>query len=538
MRLPQRKVALAVALVLLGLFLAAPSLAWGLEPRGRAGYPIEYGYAVLLVLATSRTRLQSAARGAFVALYALLLLFLIYEYLFPTYFRHEPALAQDWKLGIDLYHFASRTRSWVVWVGAIVGCVALVGLVDRVVYLAQAHLAPGRRALIAAAAVWSVVAVGSALAHGPFVFAGVKVADNYRASIEARRRLAGLDRPEHDDRYGPLMKVRLARKPSFYFLVIEAYGEILTTWDMTEPYRALMQRAREHLERAGYHMRSSYSTSPIHGGRSWLSIATMQSGITIDVPDTFSAFEPVSRKIPTLVGFFHEQGYATASLEPGTNWKTGTAADLYPDDVRFDAAELRYTGPKWGFGVIPDKYAWDELRARELERLGEPRYVFYMATSTHYPWTAETIPSYESPDWSAPLPGLDAVGTEFRRYYVKSLDYEWHVLCDVLEADPSRDLVVVIIGDHQPRLETNFPGEVTFNTPIHILSRDAAFVERFARLGFEQGLFVEPGRAEPLSHAGLFSLLVTELAAAYGTPETRDLARYFPDGIGLGGLKP
>jgi hypothetical protein len=465
------------------------------------------------------------------------LLFLVYEYLFPTFFRQEPALVEDWKLAINLYHFVSGTRAWILAAGAIVVGFGLVALVGRVIRLAQTHLAAERRPLALAFAGWSLVAVVSTLARGPFVFVGLKVAENYRASVEARRRLAALNRPEHDDRYRQLMKVRLKKKPNVYLLVVEAYGEVVTTWDMTPPYRALMDRAQARLERAGYHARSSYSTSPIHGGRSWLSIATMQSGMTIDVPATFTAFEPVSRRIPTLVGFFREQGYTTASLEPGTNRKTGTAEDLYPHDLRFDAAELRYTGPKWGFGVIPDKYAWDEFRTRGLGKLGEPRYVFYMATSTHYPWTAETLPSYESPEWP-PLPGMDAIGTELRRYYMKSLEYEWHVLCDVLEADRSQDLVVVIIGDHQPRLETNFPGEVTFDAPIHILSRDAAFVDSFARRGFQEGLFAQPGHAAPISHAGLFSLLVTALAEAYGTPETREFAGYIPEGIGLEGLKP
>jgi hypothetical protein len=537
MRPLQRKALLLAALTLFGLVLAAPSFLWP-QPHGRTGYPVEYGYGVLLVLASTGTGVEGAVRRAFVALYALFLLFLAYAYLFPTFFRQDAALVEDYKLALNLIHFLSGTKFWLVGAGALAGGVALVVTLDRVLRSAQTHLAARGRALVVTFALWSsAAALAAASVRIPFVFVGAKVRENYRASVEARRRLAALDRPEHDERYRELMKVRLAKKPNVYFLVIEAYGEVVTTWDMTEPYRALMARVRARLERAGYRMRSSYSTSPIHGGRSWLALATLQSGITIDAPDAFAAFEPVSRTIPTLTGFFHGQGYTTASLEPGTNRKTGTADDLYPDDVRFDAAEIDYTGPKWGYGVIPDKYTWDVFRARKLGTLAEPRYVFYMATSTHYPWTAETIPSYESPDWPA-LPGMDKIGTELRRYYVKSLDYEWHVLCDMLEADRSEDIVVVILGDHQPRLETNFPGEVTFNTPIHILSRDESFVDRFALLGFQEGLFGEPRRAPPLAHAGLFSLLVTALAQAYGTRETRDFAAYMPQGIGLGGLKP
>ena len=536
MRPQQRKVLLVLAVVALGAVLALPSWLWG----HRWGYPIEYGYGVLALVACARTRFEKAARRAFIALYAITLLFLVYDELFPAFFHRDPALVEDWKLAVNLYHFVRemKTWRWALSLGAIVaGSALLFAALGRLLGALQARARPTRRALSLAFAAWTAVAATSLLARGPLSLASAKVAENYRASKEAKRRLAALDGDARDDRYRDLMKVRLARRPNFYLLLIEAYGQVLATWDMVEPYRALMDRVRARLERAGYHARTAYSTAPIHGGRSWLSIATVQTGIAIDVPTTFAALEPVSRKVPTIAGFFHAQGYTTASLEPGTNMKTGPDADLYPDDLRFDAAELRYTGPKWGYGTIPDRYAWDQFRARGLGAMREPRYVFYMATSTHYPWTAETIHSYDTPDWP-PLPGMDAIGTDFRRWYMKSVDYEWHVLTEVLEADPSPDVVIVIVGDHQPRLESNQPGEVTFETPIHVLSRDADFVDPLALLGFERGMFAEPGRIAPVTHAGLFSLVVSQLAARYGTPETRAFGRYAPEGISLAGLKP
>jgi hypothetical protein len=335
------------------------------------------------------------------------------------------------------------------------------------------------------------------------------------------------------------MKVRLARRPNFYFLVVEAYGQVLATWDMTEAYRALMARAATRLEAAGYHMRTAYSTAPVHGGRSWLSLATMQTGILIDQPDSFTAFKSTSLKVPTLVGFFRSQGYHTASLEPGTKERTGVANDdLYAHDLRVDAPRIGYEGRAWGFGTIPDQFTLEMFRTRYLGTIAEPRYLFYMAVSTHYPWTSDTVPTFEGGgDWP-PLPGTSAIGSDFRVQYLKSVEYEWRVLLELLEADRSQDIVVVVLGDHQPRLESNSPGEVTFDTPVHVISRDRAFVERFSSRGFQPGLFAEPGRAPPLRHEGLFSLLVTELGDTYGTLETLGLAKYYPEGITLRGLNP
>jgi hypothetical protein len=188
--------------------------------------------------------------------------------------------------------------------------------------------------------------------------------------------------------------------------------------------------------------------------------------------------------------------------------------------------------------VIPDRFSLETFRARHLGAVAEPRYLFYMTVSTHYPWTRDTVPTYEGgADWP-PLEGVSKIATDYRLHYLKSVEYEWRTLADFLEADASKDAVIVILGDHQPRLESNSPGDVTFHTPVHVLSKDGAFVESFAELGFEPGLHAAPGRQKALNHEALFSLLVTKLAAAYGTPDTRWLASYFPQGIGLRGLNP
>src|SRR5689334_8538274 len=106
--LPLRHKAIVLAAAAaLGLVLAVPSFVWG----PRAGYPIEYGYLLIAVMACARTRAQRPARVAFVALYALSLLFLVYAHLFPTFFHQEAALVEDYKLAINLYHFLSEMKT-------------------------------------------------------------------------------------------------------------------------------------------------------------------------------------------------------------------------------------------------------------------------------------------------------------------------------------------------------------------------------------------------------------------------------------------
>jgi hypothetical protein len=527
--------------VLMGMLLWIPAAAWTDGAWALLRYSFEYGVLVLVLGLAARSKAAGLVRRILVALYALLLLFLFYEHAAASFFRCEPAIVEDVRLLINLVHFLGEMTSWrwtVSFVSCVAGALAFLVLSERALARLQARLSRVRpRHLAFAGIVWALGGGVSIVLGGPIRIAGAKVVDNVRASIAVRRKFAELTTGRRDDRYDDLMKVRLAERPNVYLLVIEAYGQVLVTWDMTEAYRDLMGRVERRLAARGYHMRTAYSVAPVHGGKSWLSLATLQTGILIDQPEPFRAFERSSRRVPTLHGFFKSQGYHTASLEPGTKERIGVGGDAYGYDVRVCGPDLDYQGKRWGFGEIPDKYSLDTFNARFWPTVAEPRFLFYMAVTTHYPWSADTVPPYEPPgaDWP-PLGGVDAIGSEFRAYYFKSIEYEWRALTEWIEADASQNALIVVLGDHQPRLESNPPGEVSFEAPIHVLSKDGALVDAFGKYGFRPGLFLEPGRASPLVHEALFSLLVTELSARHGTADTKRFAKYFPEGIGLAGL--
>jgi len=537
------RLALAASAVLLGLAVALPSRVFGNGAPSPIIFSFELGVGVLAVIASARSKRAAWVRWLVAALYTLLLLFLFYETGFKSFFLREPALAEDWHFAINLFHFLSEMRTWrwhaLIW-GSIAGLILFVFVVGRLFGAVQRHTRRLPRKMVAIAATgWAIVGVASALLHGPIRVAGASVVDNYRASMAARARTAPLRERGRDGRYDAFMDIRLAKRPSFYFLVVEAYGQILATWDMTTSYRSLMDRARTRLEAAGYHMATAYSSAPVHGGRSWLSTSTMQTGVLIDEPASYAAFVAASHRIPTLAGFLRAQGYDTGSIEPATKQRPGLGDDdLYAHRVRVDSDRLAYTGPRYGFGTIPDQYTLRTFRTRFLPTLAEPRYLFYFAVSTHFPWAADGIPAFEGgPEWP-PLDGIDTIASDLRLRYLRTVEYEWRSLLELLEAEPSKEIVIVIIGDHQPRLESNQPGEATFDAPVHVISRDAAFIARFAERGFQPGLYAEPKRVQPLVHEALFSLFVSELAGAYGTPETKGLAKYYPAGISVGGLNP
>jgi hypothetical protein len=129
------------------------------------------------------------------------------------------------------------------------------------------------------------------------------------------------------------------------------------------------------------------------------------------------------------------------------------------------------------------------------------------------------------------LPGADRIADETRRRYAESVDYDLRVLGDYIEAEGDTDAVFFILGDHQPHLGGP---RGSYDTPLHVVSRDAALVERFAARGFTRGLFVEPGTTPPLAHEGLFSLVASVLAAHAGAPTPLPV---YPHGISQAGLK-
>ena len=518
--------------------------------------------AGLLVIWTARRpRLARSVRSCVVTAYLWLLLFLAYHEGVRSFLARTPALGEDWRLALNLVHFLSSMQSVRWFALGLVGMLALVALgftaafAVRSLQLAAAHWSRAqclRWTLVLGMPCLAVLAWSGIQPDEPVVqLLGKRVLANLRASYFEALRLAEV-RGAPDRTYDAYSKVELTVKPDVYVWMIEAYGEILATSDMAPAYRALLQRVFERLGAAGYHARSAYSVAPVHGGTSWFSISTLHTGVRIDRPTIYDALQVVGARLPTLTNFFRDHGYATYALQPGNTSREGFSRfDVFNHQVMIDAPRLHYTGHQYGWGHIPDQYSLGRMREQTWPAAASPRYMFYMAVSTHFPW-GEDVPPYVE-DWHSlstgvwpqpeaagawwDIPEYRAIGSELRRSYFRSVAYEWRLLTEWLESEASKDAVVLILGDHQPRLEDDADlsgvGK-TFHTPVHVLSRTAAFVDAFSDVGFDPGLYATPKPLAALRHEGLFSLLVSRLTAAYG--KSSPLVRYLPKGIGLAGL--
>jgi len=544
-----RRAALTWALVaLVNLTAFLPRLLWPnpaagstlthpMDRPGGVGVGYEVGLLVALVALAAGTRARRATVAAATGLFAALLLFTVYHEAYLYAFFIDPAVVDDWRLLVNLGHLlgdAPRT----IWLAIAAGLVAFAGVVElcavtlRRVAEGAAPIPLRRRAALAVA----FAVVGAIVVTRPAApkrrRAIQQLSDGIAVNVAASRGAlanwhAIFDRPP-DTRNDALGAVRLppSARPNVYLLLFEAYGEILASCDVSAPAtRALLGRLDERLAKSGYQTRTAYSEAPIHGGRSWMSIATLQSGVRIDAQPVFRVFEENVARLPTLTSFFKANGYHTMMLQPWDKVRVGLSAhDIYRRDVVVIHRDLPYRGPPYGLTGIPDQFAVGYFDETHLRGAPQPRFVSYMATQTHYNWWPPPpiardwreldhfVPPEQAEPW-APVAGVERITDQEYAWYFADVEYEWRVLAALMEAHRDEAALFVVVGDHQPFLKCG-AAPVTLNTPLHLVSRDAALLDRFTDAGFTPGLWRAPaadGKAT-LRHEALFSLLVSRLA--------------------------
>lgn len=285
-------------------------------------------------------------------------------------------------------------------------------------------------------------------------------------------------------------------------LFLESYGA--TTFDRPE-YAQALAPSRDALRRAvagtGRDMVSAYVRSPTFGGGSWLAHSSFLAGI--EVADNALYDSLLTRQRDTWVQQFARRGYRTVALMPGLRnpWPEGA---FYGFDEIYDAAALEYRGPAFGWWRIPDQYALAQVDARELHA-GErsPVMLFFTTISSHAPF--RPTPPYQ-PDWQALLggepyatPGLaDRLAQRpdwmnLGPAYVESVDYALTYLAGYLERRAAGDLVLIIIGDHQPPAGVSGPN-APWDVPVHVVASRPEIMDALRAQGFASGLV--PSRPE------------------------------------------
>ena len=314
----------------------------------------------------------------------------------------------------------------------------------------------------------------------------------------------------------PVLRSDLSRVAGADVLVIfmESYGAV--SWERPAFVEALAEsrtRLAADILETGRDVVSARVESTTFAGESWLAHISLLSGT--EVRDDRANARLMAQDRDTLVTVFQRGGYRALAIVPGllVAWPEGA---FYGYDEIYDYQRLDYRGPPFGWWSINDQYALALVDRLEIEpRDREPRFVFFSTLSTHAPFTP--APPYQ-PDWERVLSTqpydddeLYAAWSEQPDWlnlgpsYVQALRYAYAMVGGYMRLRADRDLVMILVGDHQPPALVSGEG-ASWDVPVHVIASRPELLDRLRRHGFGDGL--APGsRAVGRMHALLPLLL-------------------------------
>ncbi len=514
-----RRSALFFVFVLLLVHL--PFAASGLSGRGAPSLLVPAD-ALLLALLVSlvvwlRLPAPRIALGLIALFAATLLCFRAADSLVPLFFDRPFDLHRDWSYLPDLYALMRDTQSTFVFHAALVALAALIAGAVYGFYRAFAAMETGFRRPRCRAAV--------AVAAGALALAGLAAGGPVRSSSTLPRVAEELVKVARRPAYAKQQERYLAERGNqevsaplsglagrnVLLFIVESYGYTLFSETRHfEPIREDLLRIEAALQRAGYHVASSFLGSPAFGGNSWLADSTLASGVRVDNEQAYGLL--LASDVKPIAGYFNEAGYRTVAAMPATTyaWPEG---DYFRFQKQYHFGHLGYRGPSLKWAPMPDQYVLDAMHRREVAAASKPLFLQYVLVSSHYPFNL--IPRYFE-DWdqigdgsifglegsvqTVPIPaGSQTGGAEG---YVAAMRYELGLISEYLRRFIRDETLAVIVGDHQPFTGITGKGK-PWSVPVHVISRAAALLEPFLKRGYSPGLV--PAQQPP--HAGLESFL-------------------------------
>lgn len=503
--------ALAAALVL--LTLTVPNTLEDMEPAAFVRLPVEAIVYLAIVLAVPPRlgrlrRILAVAAGVVLGLSAVFMALDI-GFLEALNRPFDPLI--DWRYAGALVETVRGSAGGglgivlLVLAGVLIAAllVLLPLSVVRVTDVAVRHRAPALRTVAVLASLWLALSVLDVRVGGGSVPSREAAAYLYgqvsRIPSELRDQREFAQAAETDPRRGGQAADLLngLRGKDVLFVFVESYGRVAVEGSNMAPgVRQVLDSGTRELERAGFASRSGFLTSPTFGALSWLAHATFQSGLWVDSQQRYDHLVTTSRL--TLSRLFGRAGWRTVAVMPANNrdWPQGA---FYHFDKVYDSRNVGYRGPRFGYPTMPDQYTLDAFHRLEL---APPRRRPVMAQidliSSHAPWsrTPRMIPQSEVGDGSVydGMPGQLPSETDIwpspervRAAYGHSIEYSLEALMTFLTTYGDENLVVVMLGDHQPATIVSGEG-AGHDVPIAIVARDDAVLDRVSGWGWSEGL--------------------------------------------------
>jgi hypothetical protein len=502
------------------LALVAPSDLGSLTPNAFLRIPLEGLVAVLilLVLPPVARRVTAVLIGL---LLAVVLILKLLDLAFSVTLNRPVRPITDWSYVGSALGLLSDSVGRPAAVGGVVagGLVMVAVFVLLPVSVLRLQRALGRhrpataRVAGALVVVWVIsAALGLRLGAGP-PLASTSAADlvashvaQARADLQDRSTFArqvAVD-PFRDASGATLLQG--LRGKDVLVVFVESYGRVAVEGSaLSATLDATLDASTVRLQRAGFDARSAFLTSPTFGGLSWLAHSTLQSGVWVDSQERYDTLVGSGRL--TLSEAFQRAGWRTVGDVPANRRDWPQGASLYHFDQLYDARNVGYDGPRFGYAPMPDQYvlsAFDRLELASPHR--QPVMAEIDLVSSHSPWAPLPRPV----DWGsvgdgtvfAPMPaqGQSAQTVwrdpqRIRAAYEQSIDYSLATLASFLETTKDRNLVLVVLGDHQPATVVS-GRSAGHEVPVTIIARDPAVMARISGWGWPEGM--RPGTGAPV----------------------------------------
>jgi len=500
-------IGLAVALVFLNASLTFSNIWPTLRVRWTGGLSFELALLVLALVFAQRRWGAVASRGLrwLAALWIALVVARYVDVTTRSLFGRSPSLYWDLQFIPDVgAMFAVVASAWRnAAVALLLISIPVVGyLVSRWALARVARAAADRHASLAltpaacaVCALWVVQITGTELPESVrLAEPAAPIYATQLAEIVMEASGAGLrDLPASPAMHSDFSRVRGA---DVVLIFMESYGE--TSWKRPELASGLVDsrtRLEKSIHETGRSVVSSLVESTTFGGESWLSHLSLLSGI--EVRDERTTIRLMAQTRDTLVKAFSRAGYRSVLVMPGllSPWPQGV---FYGFDDIYDHERLDYKGPPFGWWDVNDQFALARVDALEMsQRDRAPRFLVFPTITTHAPFTP--APPYQ-PDWTRvvgdhPYDAADldrawsdqADWSNLSPSYVRAMAYAYDMVGGYLRHRDGDDLVLILIGDHQPPALVTGEG-ASWNVPMHVVTSRRPVLDRLLAHDFKEQL--------------------------------------------------
>ncbi len=503
-----------VALLLLWVALVAPNQPRHLNVGAFVRLPVELLVivAVAALLPATPRRVLAVVVGA--VLSVLVLVKVLDIGFFTAFDRPFQPLDDSGYVGIGietLRNAIGRSSADLVVAVAVVLIVALLTLpvlaLLRVTRVAAGHRGWVLRASMALGVVWVALRVaGAPVASSSTAALAVDEVQAVRAALADP---AALAREIGHDRFRGTPGHRLLtalRGKDVLLVFVESYGRVAVQDSSLSPrIDEALDRGAARLRAAGFSSRSAFLTSPTFGGLSWLAHSTLQSGVLVDGQSRYDQLVEDDRL--TLTRAFKRAGWRAVGAMPGNRRAWPVGSTFYHYDAVYDRRNFGYRGPGFGVAPMPDQYTLLALQRRELaKRHRAPLFAEVDLISSHAPWTRipRFIPWGDVGDGSIynRLPAEESTKASLfgdseraRAAYRHSIEYSLNTIFSFVQRYGHDDLVLVVLGDHQPATVVTGQG-ASHDVPISVIAHDPKVMDRIAGWRWQDGM--SPGPQAPV----------------------------------------